>query len=71
MSLFCDGRKVLFSESKDCKTEICSLCLTKDHDNDKVVDLLVKREEEIDSLSADIEDLKNDLDDTKVRLMKA
>ena len=72
VSLFCDGRKVsLFSGSKDCRTEICSLCLTKDHGNHKVVDLLEKREEEIDSLSADIEDLINDVDDTKGRLMKA
>ena len=72
MSLFCHGREVsLFSGAKDCKTEICSLCLTKDHGNHKVVDLLEKREEEIESLSADIEDLINDVDDTKEKLMKA
>ena len=72
VSLFCDGREAsLFSGSKNCKTEICSLCLTKDHINHKVVDLLGKREEEIDSLSTDIEDLINDVDDTKVKLMKA
>ena len=35
------------------------------------MDLLAKREEEIDSLSADTEDLKSDLGYTKVTLMKA
>ena len=59
VSLFCHGKEVsLFSGSKDCRTEICSLCLTKDQINHKVMDLLEKREEEIDSLSTDIEDLK-------------
>ena len=72
VSLFCDGRKVsLFSGSKDCRTEICSMCLTKDHVHHKVVDLLEKREEEIENLSADIDDLIDDLDDSKAKLMKA
>ena len=68
MSLFCNGG--LFSGWKECKTEICSLCLTKDHHNHKVVDLLGKKKDKIKSLSTDIEELIDDLNYTKVKLME-
>ena len=66
MSLFCNGS--LFSGSKECRTKICSLCLTKDHHNHTVVDLSEKKEEEINNLSTDIEELIDYLDGTIEKL---
>ena len=68
VSLFCNGS--FFSVSKECRTEICSLCLTRDHRNHRVVDLLEKKKEEIKSLSTDIEEVIDDLNGTKVKLME-